>query len=140
MDVEGLRDLCSSVLPSIPSVNTAYLFGSRAKGADSPRDYDIAILFDEGRVATREAMYRASDGVYAALHRHLRPLDVVELNSAGDLLVTQVLKCKSILYCADRQYRVAWETRVRYKIWDMRPFGKLYEEAAFRRIREMKLR
>ena len=137
MDVDGLTELCGSILPSIPGVNTAYLFGSRAKGAVNPRDYDIAILFDEGCIPNKQGIYRASDYVYAALHKHLRPLDLVELNVAEDLLISQVLKYEKTLYCADSAYRVEWETQIRYKIWDMLPIRKLYEEAAFRRVREM---
>lgn len=133
----GAEELRASVVSACLQVRgaaAAYLFGSRARGAPNPHDFDIAVLFDE-RVLDRSAMYAGEDELYALLHPTVHPLDVVCMNRADHLLLSRILRDRVPLYCGDDEYRREWEWHARYRVWDMQPFHQRYEDAALERLR-----
>lgn len=134
MDMDGLAALVSEHASSVGGVNTVYLFGSRARLAPSPNDYDIAVLFDERIVDDRRLMYKKADELFLLLHSHLSPLDIVELNVAPDTLLRNVLRDKRVLFCADRAYRTDWEVKSHFLMWDREPMTLRYQDALFARL------
>lgn len=133
---EELQSLTAYTCQKVEGLMAAYLFGSRARESANPRDYDIAILFD-GRLLNKPAMYDATDEVYMKLQSVVYPLDVVALNSAGHVLLAEIFRDKKLLYCKDDAYRRQWEWDARYRMWDMQPYHKLYQDAALDRLRRM---
>jgi predicted nucleotidyltransferase len=81
---------------SRPDVDAVWLFGSRAKGTAHPSsDVDIAILFARemvpGGMARLNLIVELSDFLTA-------DVDVVILNSAGELIVNQILRFGKRVY------------------------------------------
>lgn len=90
-------------------VRLAYLFGSRARGAErEDSDYDIAVLFGREGVTVVDEVGLSLE-VARALRVPADRVDLVSLDSADPLLVARVLKEGVPIYAASEEDRRRWE-------------------------------
>ena len=113
-------------------VLVAYLFGSYARGLETPRsDVDIAVLLSE--VPERPLEY------YLHLERELAKVlemdvDLVFLNDAPPLLKYQVIKYGRLLFSRDERVRVMFEAKSLCEYLDFSRVLRRYDECFMRRI------
>ena len=87
--IAGIR----SVLEHNPNVRLAMLFGSLATGRDRPdSDVDVAILADRPLSAELKAEWIGALSAATG-----RPVDLVDLRTAGEPLLGQVLKGRRLV-------------------------------------------
>lgn len=119
-------------------VCAVYLFGSVAKNKSrSSSDVDLAVLFmpETDDFARFDRKLRFAADLEELL---LRKVDVVDLNSADDFFVHQVMLNKQLIVERDRRQRVAFEVNRRKCFFDRQPFYDLYHAQAMRRLKELK--
>jgi predicted nucleotidyltransferase len=116
-------------------VVSAYLFGSRAHGAEHlESDVDVAVLFDRDKLLGRRERARAAVRLSSDLIAvtHCNNVDVVVLNDATPELIERATEDGVRVYCAgeeaDRRFRLL--SKLRYI--DLIPF--------LRRNRRIKLK
>ena len=115
-------------------VLVAYLFGSYARGLETPRsDVDIAVLLSE--VPERPLEY------YLYLERELAKVlemdvDLVFLNEAPPLLKYQVIKYGRLLFSRDERVRVMFEAKSLCEYLDFSRVLRRYDECFMRRVLE----
>ena len=113
-------------------VLVAYLFGSYARGLETPRsDVDIAVLLSE--VPERPLEY------YLYLERELAKVlemdvDLVFLNEAPPLLKYQVIKYGRLLFSRDERVRVMFEAKSLCEYLDFSRVLRRYDECFMRRV------
>jgi len=113
-------------------VLVAYLFGSYARGLETPRsDVDIAVLLSE--VPERPLEY------YLHLERELAKVlemdvDLVFLNDAPPLLKYQVIKYGRLLFSRDERVRVMFEAKSLCEYLDFSRVLRRYDECFMRRV------
>lgn len=106
-------------------VEAVYLFGSRALGREHPlADYDYAVLL-------KEKGYKKGDSVYDSLYEifsEISPrglkndvIDIVFLKDIGLELKFHVVRYGKVLYDADPQARVNFESDTMLSYCDYRP-------------------
>nr|WP_324258047.1 nucleotidyltransferase domain-containing protein [Cellvibrio fontiphilus] len=82
-----------SVLEKYPEINTAYIFGSVAKGTARPNsDLDIAAQ-SEKALTTEQHISLVEDLALATG----RPIDLIDLKTAGEPLLGEILQGKKLL-------------------------------------------
>jgi len=89
-----------SVLQSLPDIRLAILFGSLASGKARP-DSDLDLALDIG--------HRMEAGEKRALIEALaiatgRPVDLVDLRTAGEPVLSQILRHGQLIYGSNRDY------------------------------------
>lgn len=116
----------SRLFASHPQIAAAYLFGSVAKGAQrSDSDLDIGLVYDTSSEAGTH------DAIASALAPELSKLtgidavDVVDLQAQGPLFAHAVLCEGQLLYEADRERRVDFESDTMVRAFDFRPTYEL---------------
>ena len=115
-------------------VLVAYLFGSYARGLETPRsDVDIAVLLSE--VPERPLEY------YLHLEHELAKVlemdvDLVFLNDAPPLLKYQVIKYGRLLFSRDERVRVMFEAKSLCEYLDFSRVLRRYDECFMRRVLE----
>lgn len=111
-------------------VTVAYLFGSRAESAATPRsDHDFAVLLDhEPSLREMAALQSALAGIVGG------PVDVVELARAPLELQAKVIQHGRLLFSADEPRRVAFEAITRSRWFDFRPVMEQLTRAYLRRV------
>ena len=113
-------------------VLVAYLFGSYARGLETPRsDVDIAVLLSE--VPERPLEY------YLHLEHELAKVlemdvDLVFLNDAPPLLKYQVIKYGKLLFSRDERVRVMFEAKSLCEYLDFSRVLRRYDECFMKRI------
>ena len=125
ISMDGLRESAAAAIAGL-EVAAVYLFGSRAKGtARSDSDYDIAVLFPEGIEALSRLDMTAL--IQDRLSRSLgAAADVIDLNSAPDILAFQVLRYGRLLIRRDEHARIGYEVALRKRYMDFDPYRRLY--------------
>jgi predicted nucleotidyltransferase len=119
MDVQGLKDELSIMLPSLEGVCLVYLFGSRVEGNLGPMsDYDLAILVDRA-VDGRPIQARLAHELAHALQTDR--VDVVLLNCAPIELAYAIIAQGEPLYERDVATRVEYEATVLSRYGDFLP-------------------
>jgi predicted nucleotidyltransferase len=104
---------------------SAYLFGSRARGAEHlESDVDIAVLFDREKLSSRrdraaEAVRMSSDLIAVT---HCNKVDVVVLNDATPELVERATEDGVRLYCADEEADRRFRLLSKLRYIDLMPF------------------
>lgn len=114
--VAGIRE----VLAAVPEVAAAYLFGSVARG--TPRDdsdLDIGVVYPRGvRSHERIAPTLASALARATGFEHV---DVVDLAAQGSIFAHRVLCDGRLVYEADRERRIDFESDTMRYAFDFMP-------------------
>jgi predicted nucleotidyltransferase len=120
--VETIRQALES---ASSEVLAAYLYGSRARGTDSPgSDVDLGILLNAPPAPALKSVVRDLEDT---LERVLRiPSEVVVLNGAAPDLVHRVLRDGILLLDRDRSRRIRFEVQSRNEYFDMAPVRRLY--------------
>lgn len=112
--IAGIR----SVLERNPNVRLAMLFGSLATGRDRPdSDVDVAILADRPLSAELKAEWIGA--LSAAIGR---PVDLVDLRTAGEPLLGQVLKGRRLV--GDAALHGEWIARHLVEQADFLPYRR----------------
>jgi len=95
----------------------AYLFGSRAKGVDSPKsDYDIGVLF--AHAIPTDDFYLLQHKLVELLHAQV---DLVDLSQAPIELVYNVIAARQPIYEKDLSTRVEFEADTMSMYFDQLP-------------------
>lgn len=82
-----------AVLEKYPEINAAYIFGSVAKGTARPNsDLDIAVQ-SEKALTTEQHISLVEDLALATG----RPIDLIDLKTAGEPLLGEILQGKKLL-------------------------------------------
>ena len=137
-DIRGVRALedkiknLATFFESEKRVLVAYLFGSYARGLETPQsDVDIAVLLSE--IPEKALEY------YLHLERRLaevleNDVDLVFLNDAPPLLKYQVIKYGRLLFSRDERVRVMFEAKSLCEYLDFSRAFKRYDECFMKRI------
>jgi uncharacterized protein len=122
-------------------VVAAYLFGSHVKGrTHANSDVDVAVLFDQA--IPKSDRFDRHVNVVMGLTSVLDTdkVDVVVLNDAGHILVFQVLKGKTLVFCADQRARAEFEIVAINQYYDFVPFLEMHRRILFAHIKERALK
>ncbi len=117
-------DLLAGRLEELREVRLAYLFGSRAGGANRPHsDLDIAVLVDDPLAADAGAINRTIRRLAARLGGEIpsEALDIVLLNTAPALLRHRVLRDGVLLYARNETERVRFALGTMREYQDLEP-------------------
>ena len=113
-------------LSSRPDILVAYLFGSQARGTQSPMsDIDIGLLVDKDRTDDSGYGYRA--GVTTDIMSVVKTdaVDVVLLNDAPPLLAHRAVRDGIVLHSKDEAARIAFEVRTLNRYIDTKPLRRI---------------
>jgi uncharacterized protein len=127
INVDKMRAAATRVLEENPRVVFAYIFGSIARGAQTPfSDVDIAVFVSEGSDLASEKLE-----ILGKLIEVLETddIDLVLLNTAPLPLQARVLKNKEILIDRNPYFRHAFESLITRKYLDF----SIREEVMLRR-------
>ncbi len=83
-----LQDQIATVLSKHPHIELAYLFGSMARGRQTPAS-DVDLAVQAASVLTAEQTIALTEDVAGAIGR---PVDIVDLRKAGEPLLGEVLR------------------------------------------------
>jgi predicted nucleotidyltransferase len=102
-----------------------YLFGSTARGTDSPgSDIDIGVLYREPPLRSLDdPSFSLKGDIEATLHR---PVDLVVLNHASADLCHRVFRDGILVLDRDRAFRIRFEVRKRNEYLDLLPVLRRY--------------
>ena len=139
-------ELCARLhdaVAAVPSIDVAYLFGSRARGnARGDSDIDLAIHY--AQFADADERERCLQALLAALAAALGPLadrlDVVDIGRASSTLAFRVIRDGHRVFERGARVRVGLEARIARRYDDEEPHRRLFREAAARVGREMERR
>ncbi len=120
--VETLREVVAHAPGDVVAV---YLYGSRARGTESPgSDVDLGLFVRSAPPATLDGV--ASE-LEDAVERAVRvPVQVVVLNRASADLIHRVLRDGVLLLDRDRAARIRFEVQARNEYFDLAPLRRLY--------------
>lgn len=116
-------------------VNTAYLFGSQARGKTGPlSDYDIGILLEENTEISKYfnlklKLMSCFGGFYKT-----GKIDLIILNSCPLILSMNIIKEGKIIYELDREYRIAFESQVMNRYLDRLYYEERYGKALLKQL------
>ena len=132
--VDRLASALRAQLAEAPEpIAVAYLFGSVARGDDTPSsDIDLGVLLAQPPEPTLDGRLLRLE---ASLERQLgRPVQAVVLNDSPPDLVHRVLRDGIIVCEKDRSARIAFEVRSRNEYFDLLPVIQRYRETVLRRL------
>ena len=134
--VNQLEIALQSILPDYPVI-LAYLFGSAAAGRTTPlSDVDVALIAGEELDPYRQLKLELRIETALAEQAHVRNADVRIINRAP-LAIRGQVACRGILlYCADEEARVEFETSTRDEYFDYMPIARQLRDAFFADVRE----
>ena len=110
-----------------PEVAVIYLFGSQTSGQAGPlSDLDVAVLLDESP-ATRHRPFMSHLHLISEVMHTCRKfdVDVVVLNEATPLLTYEVIRGGRLLYEADHDQRVCYESYISSRALDLKAFFEI---------------
>jgi len=109
-----------------PSVNSVYVFGSRAgQGAGPDSDLDLAVILAPGMSAEERFWRRAELMEDLAAELGMR-VDAIDLAAAPPMLAQEILLTGRLLFCKDDDQRVAVEVKIRQEYEDIAPYRRYY--------------
>jgi len=122
-----------SVFEAFPKIAAAYVFGSRVYGKTTKAsDYDVAVLFKGDY--TLDDLLGVTLKLADALNVDLNLIDVVGLNDAPVEVAYDIVAKGKLIYCADNELRVAFETRLMREYLDLKPYLDLYYDLLLKRL------
>ncbi len=122
-----LADAIARILEKHPEIAAAWLFGSEARGeARAGSDLDIALLL-RARGKTALDCHRLLGLLAAELESVApgRPIDLVLLEPQGPVFCHRVLSEGSLVYDADPDRRIDFESDTYVRYFDFRPTYEL---------------
>ncbi|MCY4659542.1 MAG: nucleotidyltransferase domain-containing protein [Acidobacteria bacterium] len=135
----SLRDALARRLRAEPVVRAAWLFGSRARGAERPdSDVDVAVLVDDVPVATPTLRKQVIWQLVASLAHEIRSdrIDLVLLNDAPALLRHRVIRDGVLLTARTPGERARFVRRTIRDYQDFEPRLREFTRLRIRRLRE----
>ena len=136
---DNILEIITSYLNKQADIVAVYLFGSTIKDcARKDSDLDLAVLFREDM----DAFYRFDQKLQ--LTNELEELvqlkiDLVDLRSADDYFIHQVMKNKLLLIDKNTSARVNFEVNHRKRYFDLMYFYRQYRLQAIKRLKERKV-
>ena len=128
VDTRVIAGKLEELLRTLPhDFAVVYLFGSVARREAGPQsDLDLAVV----RARPAETPLARLNGVLAGeLERVLRvPVEIVDLETAPVDLAHRVLRDGRVVFENDRSKRIAVETRLRARYFDLRPIFAEYRK------------
>lgn len=136
--VELLRAELFEILQDRP-VAMAYLYGSMTSGSTTPfSDIDIALVLKPGcdldpygRLMLELALEAELERCCGIANADVRCIDAAPLRVQGRVLTEGIL-----LYCADDNFRVTYETQTRKSYFDFQPVLTMMRQARFAHLEE----
>ncbi|MFC1496825.1 nucleotidyltransferase domain-containing protein [Candidatus Margulisiibacteriota bacterium] len=115
-----------SIIKNQKDVILAYIYGSQAKGkARKNSDTDIAVLLDEKK--SPPTPYGRDVNLAGKIEKPTKlNIDLRILNNSSPFFAFQVIKHGKVLYSADENRRVEFESRARCKYFDLKPMYKMF--------------
>jgi hypothetical protein len=134
IDFEELKEL----FREYPYIASAYLFGSSVHGRRGPMsDVDIAILLKSPHPKGRELIHEEDYlGYKIGKALDVKEVDLIDLNSQGLVFQHNVLKSSQLLYDADPDFRIEFESRVISEYCDFQITLRFMEKFHLRGIKE----
>jgi uncharacterized protein len=126
------------VLADYPEIAAAWVFGSLARGtARSDSDLDVGVLY-RARGKTVADVYRDLASIAARLEGLVasRKVDVVLLESQGPIFCHAVLREGRLVYDADPERRVDFESDTYVRYFDFLPTYEIATRNAVRGMRD----
>ncbi len=133
--IDRLREVLPSLLPD-RAIALAYLYGSAATGsATSLSDVDIAVVARDYSVMAQRFDLEA--GLAMGLERHGVPrADVRIINDAPIMLKGTVVTEGILVYSADEEFRIEFETLTRRQYFDYAPVARRMQSDYIRTVLE----
>ena len=125
-EVVELASALSPVFAGFPEIAAVYVFGSVARGDAGPEsDLDLGLVLPRG--ATVLGSYRMVADLAGKVERHTRrrTVDVILLEPQGPIFCHRVLAEGRLIYEADRDRRIDFESGVLVRAFDFRPTWEL---------------
>lgn len=130
-----MRDRLRRALAERDGVVAAYLFGSQVTGDTwAESDLDLGLLFAQPPEDPL-APATIADELEDELGLPAGTLDIRVLNQASPRFLFQVLRDGEVVYEADPDRRVAFETRSTSRYYDFLPLQRVQDEAQRERFR-----
>jgi predicted nucleotidyltransferase len=135
---ERLDRALAAVLGEFPDVAAAWVFGSEARGEARPdSDLDLGILLRErGRTALDVYRDLSSIAAHAEATAPGRRVDVVLLEPQGPIFCHRVLREGRLVYDADPERRVDFESDTYVRYFDYLPTFELATRTAVAGMRD----
>lgn len=127
----------SKIFKKHPSIITAYLFGSRARGDFSQiSDHDFAVQLSDKIKSKEYTDLKLS--LIADLARSLKTddLDVVIINEAPILLKHRILRDRKVLFCRSQLARIRNEAKILIEYLDEKEYELAFAKGVFKHILE----
>ena len=128
------------IFKEYPYIAAAYLYGSFAKGGQSPMsDVDIAILLNDDAPQGRELIHEVDYLTYrVAKALAVKEIDLIELNRQGLVFIHNVLKTGKLIYDAVPGFRIKFTAKIISEYCDFEPtvrfMDKYYYDGYRRRL------
>jgi predicted nucleotidyltransferase len=117
---QDTRATLSAFFRRTPEVRLAILFGSLAGGTEGPEsDADIAVAGE--KPLETDLRMRLIESLAMALNR---PVDLIDLRSAGYFVLRQALVHGEVVYCADRSILADVYRRMVFDAVDFAPYHR----------------
>ncbi len=134
--IHQLKIGLQAILPGYP-ITLAYLYGSAAAGRPTPlSDVDIALVTGEKLAPYQQLKLELRIETELAEQANVRNAEVRIINGAPLAIRGQVACRGIVLYCADEEARVEFETTTRDEYFDYMPIARQLREAFFADVRE----
>lgn len=134
----ALDDAVAAVLSDFPEIAAAWVFGSEARGEPKPdSDVDIGLVFRR-RGTTALDHHRDLRTIAARLEAATsgRLIDLVVLEPQGPVFCHRVLSEGRLVYDADPERRIDFESETYVRYFDFRPTWELANRHALDGFRE----
>ena len=125
------------IFSKYPSIISAYLFGSRARGDYSAiSDHDFAVQLDER--TNKQSFTELKMNLIAELCHAIKAdnIDLVILNDAPILLKHRILRDRKVLYCRNQLKRIRNEARILIDYLDEKEYEQAFARGVFDRVLE----
>lgn len=119
---EDIEHVVSSICARHKAIIASYIFGSVAKGKEEPGDIDIAVLLERTHLQSFSIPSLISEFEKAVG----RPVDVVVLNRAGEILKYEVRRSGKLIFERSPEMRKKVEIQGRKTYEDFLHLHKRY--------------
>jgi len=135
--ISNIRKSLKKAFSADSDIAAIYLFGSISRGEQNPlSDIDLGFLFSNtvGESAYFDRRLQLIGQCQSLLH--FSPVEVVILNNVSLVLGHRIIARGEILFDADPEYRVQFETRLISRYLDFLPILRVQQQSLYKRILE----